>query len=197
VTNTEYPSVANTGSLAGIIFGPFIMTDKDKQLLTELDYGIITINIFFKNFSVDIKEDTDFVKAEMTKAIATSDADEIQMALALIWLSGDISKYVEILNELLINPNHKNHQLIARNLQFFAPSTQTVPFVRKALESNFDYLEYCCSDSRAIAKWFSWLLYSIGTTEAIELMKEYSNSSNKGIREEMLYRLNKFDIDKT
>jgi len=54
------------------------MTDHDKQLLAELDYGIITTDIFLKNFSVDIKNDTDFVRTEMKNAIATSDPDEIK-----------------------------------------------------------------------------------------------------------------------
>ena len=167
------------------------MTDQDKQLLAQLDYGSITNNTFLKTFSVDIKNDTHFVRTEVKNAIATSDPDEIQKTLALIWLSDDISKYVDILNELLINPNHRSHQQIAKTLQDEAPSATTVAFVRKALESKFDYLEYTCSDSDAIAKWFSWLLYSIGTTEAIDLMKEYSNSSDEGIRNEMLYRLKK------
>ena len=165
------------------------MTDKDKQLLSEFDYGIITADVFLKNFSVDIKSDSDFVRKEITNAIETGAPDEIQMTLALIWLSGDISKYVDILNQLLINPNHRCHQQIAKNLQDYAPSSTTIPFVRKVLESNFEYLEYTCSGSDAIAKWFSWLLYSIGTAEAIDLMKEYSNSNDEGIRNEMLYRL--------
>ena len=170
------------------------MTDKDKQLLSEFDYGIITADVFLKGFSVDIKSDTNFVRNEIKNAIETSDPDEIQMTLALIWLSGDIPEYVDILNELLINPNHRSHQQIAKNLQDFAPSPTIVPFVRKALESNFDYLEYTCSDSDAIAKWFSWLLYSIGTAEAIDLMKEYRNSNDVGIRNEMLYRLEKIHV---
>ncbi len=170
------------------------MTEKDKQLLAELDYGIITTETFLKSFSVDIKSDTDFVRTEMVKAIATTDPDEIQRTLALVLLSGDISKYVDILNELLINPNHKRHQQVAKTLQDEAPSPSTVPFVRKALESNFDYLEYTCSDSHAIAKWFSWLLYSIGTSEAIDLMKEYSNTRDEGIRKAMVYRLKKVHV---
>ena len=58
------------------------MTDHDKQLLAELDYGIITTDIFLKNFSVNIKNDTYFVRTEMKNAIATSDPDEIKMILA-------------------------------------------------------------------------------------------------------------------
>jgi len=48
------------------------MTDHDEQLLAEPDYGIITTDIFLKNFSVDIKNDTDFVRTEMKNAIAGS-----------------------------------------------------------------------------------------------------------------------------
>jgi len=42
-----------------------------------------------------------------------------------------------------------------------------------------------------IAKWFSWALFSIGTKEATEVIKEFSNSKDEGIRNEMIYRLNK------
>jgi len=166
------------------------MTEKDKQLLIDLTYGKITYDQLLKKFSIDIKSDSEFVRKEMNVAIDSNDPDEIEMTLPLIWLSGDIYKYTDILNELLINPNHRKHQEIARGLQDY-PSPTTVPFVRKALETNFDYLEYTCSESNAIATWFSWLLYSIGTTEAIDLIKEYSNSADEGIRNEMLYRLKK------
>jgi hypothetical protein len=165
------------------------MTDKDKQLLAELDYGIITSDVFMKNFSVDIQGNPDFVKKEVVAAIKSANAEEIQMSLSLIWLSGDIPQYVDLLNELLVNPNHQSHQRIAKALQDIAPSPTTLPFIRKALESKFDYLEYTCSENSAIAKWFSWLLCSIRTKEAIEMMKEFSNSSDEGIANEMRYRL--------
>jgi HEAT repeat protein len=99
---------------------------------------------------------------------------------------------VALLNELLITPGHTQHQLIAKILQD-VKSPSTVPFVRKALESNFDYLEYTCSDSEAIAKWFSWLLLSIGTEDAVNLIKEYTQSTDEGIRKEMIYRLSKME----
>lgn len=166
------------------------MTDKDKQLLIDLDYGRISYDELLERFSTNIKQDSEFVRKEMYTAIESADSEKIGMTLPLIWLSGDIDKYVDILNELLINPNHRKHQEIAKGLQDH-PSPTTVSFVRKVLEINFDYLEYTYSESNTIAKWFSWLLYSIGTMEAIDLIKEYSNSSDEGIRNEMLYRLKK------
>ena len=167
------------------------MTEADKQLLIDLDCGKVTYDEFLKQFSVDLKSDNDFIITEVEAAIQSAEADIIRMTIPLIWFSTDISSFVDLLNELLINPNHKSHQVIAKTLQDHAPSPTTVPFVRKVLETNFDYLEYTGSDSCAIAKWFSWLLYSIGTDEAINLMKEYSNSTDEGIANEMRYRLNK------
>lgn len=167
------------------------MKESDKQLLIELNDGKVTFENFLNQFSVDLQTDNDFIRTEMEAAIQSADAARIQMTIPLIWFSAYIPNFIDLLNELLINPHHKSHQVIAKNLQDIAPSPTTVPFVRKALETNFDYLKYTCSESNSIAKWFSWLLYSIGTDEAIKLMKEYSNSTDKGIANEMRYRLTK------
>jgi len=168
------------------------MIDADKQLFAEFDYGIISADVFLKRFSVDIKKDFDFIRSELQTAIKRGEPDDIQMIISLIWLTGKSSEFLDLLNELLINPNHRNHQQIAKALQDIASPT-TIPFVRKALESNFDYLEYTCSESGVIAKWFSWLLSSIGNKDAINLIEEFSSSSNEGIRNEMLYRLRKLE----
>ena len=90
----------------------------------------------------------------------------------------------------MVNPNHNKHQSITWKIQQIKSPT-SVPYIKKVLESNFKFLEYTCSDSATIAKWFSWALYSIGTKEAVEVMKEYSNNKNEGIAHEMRYRLNK------
>jgi hypothetical protein len=171
------------------------MTDNDWKLLKELNAGIITSKQVLNKFSVRITDNPDFIRDEVRNAIMTSYPDKIDLAITLIWLSDNVPAFVDVLNELLINPDHRRHQEIAKKLQDYAPSPTTVPFVRKILESNFDYLEYTCSESGSIAKWFSYLLSYIGTQEAVELMKEYCNSEDEGIREEMLYRLNKFFKD--
>ena len=121
------------------------MTEKDKQLLIDLHYGRISYDQLLKKFSVEIKQDTEFVRKEMTEAIGKAKSDEIGMTLPLIWLSGDIYKYIDILNELLINPKHRKHQELAKGLQDY-PSPTTVPYARKVLESNFNYLQYTCSN---------------------------------------------------
>lgn len=98
-----------------------------------------------------------------------------------------------ILNELLLYPNHKSHQYVARLLQSIADSS-SIPYVRKVLESNFEYLKYTSSDPIVITKWFSWLLVAINTDEAIDLIQEFAKCKNKGIRDEMKYRLRRIGV---
>jgi len=88
---------------------------------------------------------------------------------------------------------HQYHQRIAKNLQELADPS-TVPYVKKILEDGFEVFSYTASEDRVIAKWFSWLLYEIGTEDAFSLMREYAVSKNVEIANEMAYRLDRANI---
>ena len=167
------------------------MTVHERQLLIKLETRQISRDDFLMNFPIDIATDINYVKTEIRRAVETGDRNEVEMFIQLIWLSNncdDYDKFTDTLNELLLIPEHRSHQVITKALQDIK-SPSSIPFIRKALESNFDYLAYTCSDSDVIAKWFSWALYSIGTPDAIQVMRDFSNSPDEGIRTEMQYRL--------
>jgi hypothetical protein len=164
------------------------MTDFEKELLIKYDEGGITREVLLGQFPVNLRKDGGYIVAEMQAAIQSADPEEINRALLLIWLSGNVAAFTDLLNELLLNPNHNQHQVIAKNLQSIK-SPSTIPFVERVLATHFDYLAYTCSESGAIAKWFSWLLYEIGTPEAIAVLKRYATDPDEGIQKEMLYRL--------
>lgn len=164
------------------------MNQLEKDLLDKWVLGNIEKEYLLSIFPVDIRNDTNFVISEVEKAIATAETEEIEYAITLIWLSDKKAQLINLLHTLLLNPNHYSHQAIAKSLQDLK-NPASVPFIEKVLETNFDYLTYTGSDSDAIAKWFSWALYSIGTEEAIEVIGKYSHSEDEGIRKEMLYRL--------
>lgn len=137
--------------------------------------------------------DKEYIFEQIHNGIESKDTKELELAINLIWTSGyDLAIFTEILNELLLVKHHRSHQVITKRLQSIASPT-SVPFIRKVLETNFDYLEYTCSEDEVIAKWFSWALYAIGTDEAINLIKEYTFSDNEGIKNEMIYRLNQIN----
>lgn len=168
------------------------MTDIERQILLEYGTGKFSFQEFYRSFPVDIRYSKEYVIREVRSAIDSADSGNLELVIPLIWLSEPDKRFVDILNELLIIPNHRHHQFITKTIQELQ-SPSSIPFIRRALESKFDYLKYTCSDSDAIAKWFSWALYSIGTTEAIELMKEYTNSDDEGVKKEMVYRLSKVE----
>lgn len=166
------------------------MTEFEQQLITQFQLGKISKEEFLSKFPEDITRDKKFILSEIETALRNKDEENLEYGIALIWISGNYFQYVDTLNKLLLVPFHKSHQAIVQALQDIK-SPSSIQFIRKALETNFDYLEYTGSESDAIAKWFSWALFSIGTKEAIELIREYSNSTNDGIKKEMLYRLSK------
>jgi len=166
-----------------------IMTDKQIQILSDYHSGKIPRGELLQEFGKEI-EDVKFIKKEIKTSIKTKNEENIGRAISLIWFARNYEEFIDELNILLLEPNHRNHQLITKTIQDLG-NPKSVPFIKKALETNFDYLAYTCSDSDVIAKWFSWALFSIGTANAINVIKEYTKSEDYGIRNEMIYRLNK------
>jgi hypothetical protein len=164
------------------------MTDQERNLLLDVNSGQIRVDEFHKKFPVDIRKSKDYVVREIEAVIGSNDIEELDLTISLVRLSGTDKLFIDVLNRLLINPNHRSHQFVTKTLQDLKSPT-SVPFIKHALESNFDYLTYTGSDSDAIAKWFSWALYEIGTRDAIDVMKLYAKSADEGIRKEMNYRL--------
>lgn len=168
------------------------MTRKQEKLIKQYELGEISLELLLGKFGVDLEGDSEYVLSQITEAINKQDSEKLDFAIQLIWISGNYKRYLNILNQLLIIPHHWRHQEITKTIQDIGDPS-SVPYIRKALESNFDYLKYTASESSAIAKWFSWALYKIGTKEAIELIREYTQSNDAGIREEMIYRLKKYN----
>jgi hypothetical protein len=140
-----------------------------------------------------MKNNPEILISKIEKAISKNDNESLQSLMEELELVEMSPEFISILNQLLVNKNHKKHQFITRCIQDLKSPT-SISFIQKALESNFDYLQYTCSEDIVIAKWFSHALAKIGTTEAINLMKFYTKSENEGIKTEMMYRLNKLKI---
>ncbi len=169
----------------------FEMNTENQLLLEQLYQNRISMAEFERRADPALRLKNSYVMQSIEAAMESADAEALDEAVVWIWRTEDPNAFIDILNELMIRPMHRSHQAIVKMLQFQFPSPKSIPFVRRALASNFDYLEYTGSDSDAIAKWFSWLLYAIGTEEAIEEMRAFSYSADQGIANEMRYRLQK------
>ncbi len=170
------------------------MTAQEKKILSKYSDQEIHFEDLKPEINFDRLQDVEYVSTYIEDALKSNDENLAEASCAIYFYFNDKVKLEKYLNQLIINPNHQSHQRLVKHLQDDLKYPSSVPYIRKALESNFDYLEYTGSDDDAIAKWFSHALHSIGTKEAIDLMKEYANSANQKIKDEMRYRLLKGQI---
>src|SRR5688500_5635482 len=107
------------------------MTDLELQLLSELNYGIISEEVFLRSFPIDLKGNPEYIETVVIDAIQIGDVENLEMVLKLVWVLDEFPDRTRLLNMLLVAPNHVSHQRIARELQT-AKSPGTVPYVRQA-----------------------------------------------------------------
>lgn len=131
------------------------------------------------------------LRAQLDRALAEGSEEAIEDAVDQV-LDAEGSAVVPLLNDLLVTPGHFAHQAVAKRLQDFA-APSTVAYVQRALDMGLDHLEYTASEPEVIGKWYSHLLASIGTSEAIELIRMYAASGEEGIAAAMKYRLAKLE----
>lgn len=134
--------------------------------------------------------------SEMKKFMEKNDWQSINTLLGRVYAISDSVTQANILNKILITPDHEFHQEITKQLQNLAQPS-SIPYIKQMLENGFAFLDYTCSDDDVIAKWFSWALASIGTTEAIEVIEKFAQSENAAIAQEMQYRLRKISINRS
>ena len=165
------------------------MTEQEIEILSKYS----NYKIHFEDLKPEIKfdklQDLEYVSSYIEEALKSNNENLTKAACVIYFYFKENKKLEKYLNQLIINPNHWSHQRLVKHLQDDLKYPSSVQYIRKVLESNFDYLQYTYSDDGVIAKWFSHALHSIGTKEAVELMREYSNSANHQIKDEMRYRL--------
>ncbi len=136
----------------------------------------------------DVMDRSQDLRAALLNVISRQDSDGLDSAIEPLLRAGEPHRYQDLFQQLLVLPGHHHHQEVAMELQQTGDPS-TISYVRQVFAQGFDYLDYTCSDSDAIAKWFSHLLWKIGTPEALALIEEYAEHPDEGIREEMRYRL--------
>ena len=127
------------------------------------------------------------VLCAMKLAIEQGDWDAEEDAVTSA-LSLEPKAQADALNQLLLLPGHRQHQAVTFAIQQLGhPSS--VPCIRQVLANGFQMFDYTCSETGAIAKWFSHALAKIHTPEAIALIREHAESGHPEVAAEMSYRL--------
>jgi hypothetical protein len=105
-------------------------------------------------------------------------------------MNPDLHQTVNEKCEKLLRTDHREHEEIIRFLQDAADPV-AVPFIKQAvlLKPQLDYLAY--DDYGSYYKKCFWVLKAIGNRDALDVLKEFSESVDPIIKEQALYRLSK------
>ena len=166
-----------------------ITHDEVIDFLFENDYWQITGDSLLPKEIEELIGNEKYVRKFIYDALNSESERLTTAAVTLYWLCNGKIRLEDELNKLLISPCHKSHQPLVKHLQDLHRYPSSVKYIRIALASGFDYLQYTCSEDAAIAKWFSHALSDINTKQSIDLIREFAQSENDQIREEMQYRL--------
>lgn len=129
-----------------------------------------------------------YILSEMETAVVERDGKTWYVLYGMACRIEDPHVRTDVFNHLLIMPGHTLHQELAMQIQELGDPS-SVAFIGSILESQFDFLQYSCSEDESITKWFSHALAQIDTPESIAMIRKHALSPNRGIARGMRYRL--------
>ncbi|ADB39664.1 hypothetical protein Slin_3658 [Spirosoma linguale DSM 74] len=118
------------------------MSEGEKKLLASREEQRIGETEFYKSFPLKRYSEITHITSEIDKAIAEKDSVALDLLtyLVLHYLPSD-SRYVELLNELLLASYHHKHQEVAKRLQKLkSPCRVVLPFRTKTVTWGYSTL---------------------------------------------------------
>ena len=177
-------------------------TPRDIQRMSNEELRDYLLYIHYYNFDEDIKKfytfefyeqiaDIDFVKNYIKEALA-SKSEYFNSSAVVLYERFQVKALLENeFNQFLVNPYHDRHQELLLGLQS-KRFESSVAYIDRALTKGFELFNVDSEDA-VVAKWYSHALGSIGTEEAMAILKKHSHSENEEIAFEMSYRLKKLE----
>lgn len=124
--------------------------------------------------------------------IRRKSASDVESILILMDIFEFEDKFPDSLHKLILEPWHYSYENITHMLQD-RMDPASIPFIRAAMHNKYAALEYTGGTGQFIGQ-CGHALWSIGTPEAIQVIKELSETSEDPIiRAEMTYRLRRIE----
>jgi len=131
------------------------------------------------------------MKEELRIAIASKDPDAVEEALTAAITNSATDELVPELIELLCLSWHYRHEDVALTIQKLRPREAIPALKDTALRNHPQYYD----NGLALARKCTWALADIGTTEALEALKELLASPNTRIAEFARKRLRNWEAE--
>lgn len=115
---------------------------------------------------------------DIKNAITNKDADNLQDVLVKTNEIENDPEFIDLLNLLLLEDWHFNHEDIAQYLQKLK-NPKSIDVLHKTIFKKFKYLDY--NNSEALARKCVWALADIGNKKAKKILIEVSKTDNDEI----------------
>lgn len=172
-----------------IRFSGETMSNDEHNSYDSLTEKPVAETEFCREFGVNTPECFAELERRLAAAIENEDADQLEIILTLD-SQLDTPNRTSLFEALLDQAWHHSHESMIGYLQV-NPSASSVEPLRRAvaLKPKLEYLAY--DDYGAYYKKCLWALAVNPDPSAVEVIREFSDSSNETLREQARYRLDK------
>ena len=129
----------------------------------------------------------------MDEVIAFKKGEDVAQALTLLWLLEENHEFTDLLHQLILESWHTRYEEIIHSLQE-RKDPSSVPVIREAIQKKYEYLESYGTGTAQFISQCGHALKSIGTPEALEVIKDLAEHSNDPlVKAAMRYRWEKIN----
>jgi len=167
------------------------MTEELKQNILDFELRKISKEELLLKLPFSQENNSIELRNIITNIIDSKIGKDVEFGLTLLWLLEENNEFTDLLHKLILEPWHSRYEDIIHDLQERKDSS-SVPVIKIAVQQKYEYLESYGTGTRQFISQCGHALKSIGTKEAIEVIKDLAeNSDDELIKTVMKYRLEK------
>ena len=168
------------------------MTANLKKLLLDFQQGQVSKPELISTLGLTGGAKESLVRETIEKAIKAQNAEELEYGVILLEALEEKDELIDLVHSLLLEPWHYLYEELAHDLQR-RKNPASIPFLKAAMSRKYPYLESYGTGTRQFINQCGHALLSIGTTEAINAIRQLSCSADPVLKEEMLYRISRIE----
>jgi hypothetical protein len=163
-----------------------------KEIIHKYWKKKITIHQFKEKISNIIGNRKKDIRNFIEEIIKHKNPDHLEYGLVILFAFEENNEMIDLINQLILEPWHRSYEELVHNLQR-RKRTESIPFLKKAIQNKYEYLEVTGTGTRQFINQCGHALRSIGTQEALDIIRQLSQSKDPIIKDEMLYRISKIE----
>lgn len=168
------------------------MNKKIKNLVTQYWRKQISRETLVSKFYRILKNQDSSLEDFFESVIKNQETNTIKSIITIGYALEHEQQFIDFVHMAILEPWHNSHEEMAHFLQNKKQS-KSIKFLKKAIQQKHDYLELSGTGTRQFINQCGHALWSIGTNEAIAVVRELTKSDDPIVSDEMCYRLSRIE----